>query len=248
MESRKCDLDDNNVYSIFYNWLKTNNFNENGVYKGNNKKYIDNVGGYINDIFSISPSKCDDSIVFVYNPICDDKKWFTISLKRGFGYTNMDVDINQFKKILGICSESMKIDYSDKHEYFPYIKGSNDKKLYIVNLYGDKLVISDKINDSISFMDKESVYELVNKIDMDIDIYIQELPMRIKYFRFLSDGFEMILKVYYHKNIDIDLEYIRENVRGKYISIITTVEEIENYTGTHVDAYITINNKGEITD
>lgn len=246
MESRKYDLDgEDNVYTIFYKWLKTNNFNEDGIYKGNNKKYIDNVGGYINDIFSISPCKCDDSIVFVYNPMEDDG-WFTISLKRG--YTNIDVDINQFKNILDICSESMRIDYSDKHEYFPYIKGGNDKKLYIVNLYGDKLVISDKISESISFMDKDSVYELVDRIEIDINVYIQELPMRIKYFRFLTDGFEMILKVYYHKNLNIDLEYIRENVRGKYISIMTTVEEIENYIGTRVDAYITINNKGQITD
>lgn len=234
---------DSKAYPIFYKWLQANNFNVKGIYVGNNHKYRNIEGGYENDIFSIIPSDCDNSFVLVYKPL-KDKGVIKISPIREYA----DIDCEEIKEILEECSESMKIDYSDKHEFIPYIKGENDKKLYIVNLYGDKLVITDNVNEAISFMDSEPINELADKLDMDINIYIHELPMRVKYFRFSAVGFEMILKVYYHKNLDIDLEYIKENVTGRYISMLATAEEIDNYTGTHVDAYITINNKGEITD
>lgn len=138
--------------------------------------------------------------------------------------------------------------YTTRYEYFPYIKGDKDKKLYIVNLYGDKLVITDNMENAICFMEKESIYEFADKINMDLTIHIEEVPLEIKYFRFSADGFEMILKVYYHKNLDIDLEYIRKNVSGNYISMLASVEEIHEYRGSNVDGYLIIDNKGMIVN
>lgn len=138
--------------------------------------------------------------------------------------------------------------YTTKYEFFPYIKGDKDKKLYIVNLYGDKIVITDNMENAICFMEKESIYEFAVKIKMDLTIHIEEVPLEIKYFRFSADGFEMILKVYYHKNLDIDLEYIRKNVSGKYISMLATAEEMHEYNGSNVDGYLIIDNKGMIVN
>lgn len=177
----------------------------------------------------------------VKNKVAEDNKYTVV----GKISANLKLD-ESVQKSLESFGECIHEYYTNKYEYFPYIKG--DKKLYIVNLYGDKLVITENMENAICFMEKESIYEFADKINMDLTIHIEEVPLEIKYFRFSADGFEMILKVYYHKNLDIDLEYIRKNVSGKYISMLTTAEEIHEYKGSNIDGYLIIDNKGMIVN
>lgn len=244
MDGRKFKVDEDKLYPIFYNWLIRNSFNIQGEYVGNNIKYKNKQNGYENDVFSLNPDieyNENNKSSFIYKPENIVIEYSNYPLNAS--YSNIKLDERKFIEILEICSKSMNLSYN-KCEYFPYIKGENDKKLYIVNLYGDKLVITDNIDDATCFMDKEPIYELADKINMDLNVYIDEIVMREKYFRFYAAGFSMILKIYYHKNLNIDLEYIKENISGRYISMLADIEEIRDYEGTNIDAYIVIDNKG----
>lgn len=144
----------------------------------------------------------------------------------------------------------MKNNFGKKYKYVLYIK-NNDKKLYINNIYNDKLVITNNIDEATHFINLMSVVEIQAKINMQFDtvVYIEKMLLEEKYFTIIDGLFVIILKVYHDSGIEITSDFIQEKIiNKKYFpksSIVTECND-EKYDNSNVDAYIIVDSNLEI--
>lgn len=94
----------------FCDFLKENGFDFYG-YKESGEHESDDYSSFDNDVFTVRPYYWgeDESIAglpnFVYKPIGLEMKWYKYPMRDA--YSNQDIDIDTFKKILSDCANSI---------------------------------------------------------------------------------------------------------------------------------------------